>query len=209
MRRAAKVLPAVVLGLLAGVTLMLVWPLATGGPSRIVIVSGHSMDPTFHTGDLIIAWPSDDYQQGQVVPYQVPDGQPGEGGRVIHRIVGGNARDGFVMQGDNNPTPDIWTPRAADMIGRKVLLVPKVGLLMAWIRQPMVVAALAAGLITSTLLLGRKPEEGRQEAEGGADGDAVGPTPPTQAWVDLTEGSTAQSAPVGPAGRPCVQEASR
>ena len=89
---------------------MLVLPILRGEPSRLVIVSGHSMDPTFHTGDLVLAWPSDDYQVGDVAPYRVPEGEPGAGGLVIHRIVGGDGELGFVMQGDNNPAPDIWMP---------------------------------------------------------------------------------------------------
>ncbi len=167
MRRAAKALSAVLLLAVCAGVAALVLPLVKGEPSRVIIVSGHSMEPTFHTGDLILTWPSDDYQQGQVVPYRVPEGDPGEGGLVIHRIVGGTARDGFVMQGDNNPTPDIWTPEPSDMIGRQVVLVPKVGLVMAWVRQPAVLAALVAGLVTCFVLLGgtKHPDDQDQDQD--------------------------------------------
>jgi len=158
MRRALKVLTGTALAALLAAAVFLLCPLASGNPSRVIIVSGHSMEPTFHTGDMIIALPSDHYERGQVVPYRVPEGDPGAGGLVIHRIVGGDATNGFVMQGDNNPSPDIWTPKPADMVGRKVVLIPRVGLLMAWLRQPAVLAALIAGLVTMFILLGdRKP----------------------------------------------------
>jgi signal peptidase I len=159
-RRAAKLLGGALLALLLAAAVFLLWPLASGQPSRVIIVSGHSMEPTFHTGDMIIALPADHYERGQVTPYRVPEGDPGEGGLVIHRIHGGNARDGFVMLGDNNPSPDIWTPKPADIVGRQVLLVPKVGLVMAWARQPAVLAALIAGAVTTFVLLGGK--RGRQ-----------------------------------------------
>jgi signal peptidase len=152
MRRALHLLTGALLVATALAATVLVVPVLRGEPSRLLIVSGHSMDPTFHTGDLVLAWPADDYRVGDVAPYQVPRGEPGEGGLVIHRIVGGDARTGFLMQGDNNPTPDVWTPRPEDIIGRQVLLVPRVGELLAWIRQPVVLAALIAGLVTATLV---------------------------------------------------------
>jgi signal peptidase len=152
MRRAGRVLAWAAAVAVSVAALMLVVPIVRGEPSRLVIVSGHSMDPTLHTGDLVLAWPRADYRVGDLTPYRVPAGQPGEGGMVIHRIVGGSADDGFVMQGDNNPAPDIWMPRHDDIVGREVLVVPMLGELMAWIRQPAVVAALAAGAVAAVVV---------------------------------------------------------
>lgn len=149
MSRVLRVLSTALLVAMVAAALVLVLPILRGEPSRLVIVSGQSMDPTFHTGDLVLAWPRADYEVGDVAPYRVPEGEPGAGGLVIHRIVGGDARSGFVMQGDNNPAPDIWMPRNDDIIGRQIVLVPWVGELMAWLRQPAVLAALVAGLVTS------------------------------------------------------------
>lgn len=165
MNRAARVLCTAMLLAVAAAAVWLVVPVLRGEPSRLVIVSGHSMDPTFHTGDLVLVWPSDDYHVGDVAPYRVPAGQPGAGGLVIHRIVGGDARSGFVMQGDNNPAPDIWTPTADDVIGRQILLVPRVGELLAWIRQPAILLAAVAGLVTAVAVSGG----GRRRATPPAD----------------------------------------
>jgi len=150
-----------------------------------LIVSGQSMDPTFHTGDLVLAWPTADYEVGDVAPYRVPEGEPGAGGLVIHRIVGGDARSGFVMQGDNNPAPDIWMPRNDDIIGRQIVLVPWVGELMAWLRQPAVLAALVAGLVTSVAVssgLERRSVDGDD-----SDDQAADHTGGTQPVIDLTD----------------------
>jgi signal peptidase len=147
-----RILALAVLLAVAGLTAALVLPVLWGEPSRIIIVSGESMEPTFHTGDLIVVWPRGGYDTGDVAPYRVPEGEPGEGGLVIHRVVGGDGTDGYVMQGDNNPTPDIWMPTDDDVIGRQVLAVPKVGEVLAWIRQPGVLAAVAAGLVTMLIL---------------------------------------------------------
>lgn len=154
MTRIVRVVAATLMVLLATAALVLVVPVLRGEPSRLVIVSGESMDPTLHTGDLVVVWPGTDYRIGDIAPYRVPEGEPGAGGLVIHRVVGGDARSGFVMQGDNNPTPDIWMPRSQDVIGRKVLLVPRVGEFMAWSRQPAVLAAIVAGVLTAVTVNG-------------------------------------------------------
>jgi signal peptidase len=172
MIRIVRALAAVLMVLLAIGALLLVVPILRGEPSRLVIVSGTSMEPTFHTGDLVLAWPSTDYRVGDIAPYRVPEGEPGAGGLVIHRIVGGDARSGFVMQGDNNPTPDIWMPRPEDVIGRKVLLVPRLGELMAWARQPAVLAAIVAGVLTAVTVNGSLDRRQRQlDADADADAD--------------------------------------
>lgn len=154
MTRIVRAVPAVLVLLLAAAALSLVVPILRGEPSRLVIVSGQSMDPTFHTGDLVLVWPDTDYRVGDVAPYRVPEGEPGAGGLVIHRIVGGDGRSGFVMQGDNNAAPDIWMPRSEDIIGRKVILVPRIGEVMAWARQPAVLAAIVAGVLTAVTVNG-------------------------------------------------------
>jgi signal peptidase len=188
MRRLALVVLRGALVVIAVTTAALVWPLVTGRPSRVIIVSGHSMEPTYHTGDLLLAWPASTYHKGDVMPYRIPADEPGAGGLVIHRVVGRDV-DGYVMQGDNNDAPDVWRPTPQDAIGRTVLLVPKVGIALAWIRQPLILAALAAGLVTTTLLLrgGKVSDEAPEELDvvDLRDGDdvidlhepvAVGPT---------------------------------
>ena len=146
-------------------------PLLGGKGLGSVVVVGHSMEPTMHTGDLVLAWPAGTYRVGDITPYRVPKGQPGEGHLVIHRIVGGDAVHGFVMKGDNNPAPDIWTPRPADLIGRKFLLVPRLGWLLAFLRQPLVLAAMAGGIVTARMITdGGTSGPGTGEPE---DGHAV------------------------------------
>ena len=51
---------------------ILVWPTSLGGCTTMTVVSGHSMEPTFHTGDLVVArcgTPA----VGDIVIYQPPD----------------------------------------------------------------------------------------------------------------------------------------
>lgn len=142
-----------------GAWFILLRPTALGGPTSYLFVSGTSMLPTLETGDLVIAQSATTYEVGDVVAYHVPEGQPGAGALVIHRIVGG-AANAFLIQGDNREQPDDWRPASDDIVGRLWLRIPGAGTAIAFIKQPGVLAPLAAGLaVTFVLLGGRRPEK--------------------------------------------------
>jgi signal peptidase len=134
-----------------------------GSPLSYVVVSGHSMEPTFHLGDVVVLRQAASYHKGEVLGYRVPAGGPGAGLIIIHRVIGGNARDGYVMRGDNKEFADPWRPRPGDVVGQEALMVPKIGLAIRYIRSPLGFAVLA-GLITITIALG-----------GGKPGDSKAP----------------------------------
>ena len=122
-------------------------------PVSYVVVAGHSMEPTLWTGDVAVLVKHHVYRKGQVIGYEVPKGGPGAGLIIIHRIIGGNPREGYIMQGDNKDHPDPWRPRPADVVGAEAVMVPKVGLSIRYIRSPIGFAALA-GVMTLTIALG-------------------------------------------------------
>jgi signal peptidase len=137
---------AALAGLPLTIALFLAWflllrPVTLGGPVGYVIVAGVSMEPAFHTGDLAITQRRATYQVGDVVAFST------EGGVVIHRIVGGDATQGFVMQGDNRELPDLWRPRPDDIVGAAWILIPGAGRALAFVRQPAVLASLAASVV--------------------------------------------------------------
>jgi signal peptidase I len=150
-------------GTFAVVCIALAWllwlrPVALGGTTTWVVIRGDSMEPTFHTGDLVIVDRSSDYAVGEVVAYRVPEGDVGGGSIVIHRLVGGDQR-GFDVRGDNNGGLDPWRPTVSDIVGRAWLWLPGVGHLVTWIHQPLVAAGLAAAVVVA-LILGRAPARG-------------------------------------------------
>lgn len=130
-----------------------------------MIVSGESMEPTLHAGDLVLTVRKRAYEVGDVVAYRIPEGQPGAGVLVIHRIVGGSARAGYITQGDNRDGRDPWRPRPSDVVGAKGVSVPRVGLALVYLRTPLGLAALA-GIVAGLLVLGGSTTNGPQE---GAD----------------------------------------
>jgi signal peptidase I len=145
------------LGLLLVLVLVL-RPPSLGGTTGYTIVSGHSMEPTYHTGDIVVTRPEPDLAVGDVIVYEVPDGEPGAGHHVIHRIIGGDAVEGFITQGDNNPYADPWRPKPHDVIGTVVLLIPQGANVLVIATGPLGVGAVAA-LAFLWLLWPRTPED--------------------------------------------------
>jgi signal peptidase I len=139
---------------LAGAAMMTTFQLLDG-PARYVIVSGHSMEPTLSTGDLAFVVRHDSYRRGDVVAYHVPDGEPGAGAVVIHRVVGGSGRTGYVTQGDNRDGRDIWRPKSDDVIGTMAFQIPGAGLVPDSLGSP-VGLGIGAGLLAFFLLTGAR-----------------------------------------------------
>jgi signal peptidase I len=128
---------------LAGWALVL-RPQSLGGPAGYVLVSGTSMEPKYHTGDMVLVLRQSHYAVGDVIAYRVPKGDVAAGAQVIHRIIGGNATTGFVVQGDNRSAPDVWRPRPSDIVGAKTLRIPNAIVVLQYLRSPFVLALLAA-----------------------------------------------------------------
>jgi signal peptidase I len=152
-KRAALLLAQ--LALLGG----LLWfglPQSLGGRAGWVVVSGTSMLPHMHTGDLALVERQSSYHVGEVVAYRVPKGEVGAGYEVIHRIVGGNAKTGWIMKGDNRTGPDLWHPKNSDIVGARLLWVPKAYLVLRFLHTPLLLGLLAAFGIFFKILLGGK-----------------------------------------------------
>lgn len=95
--------------------------------SRVVLTG--SMAPNINPGDIVITVPIRErvLQVGDVVTYQARRFN-GEGvGIFTHRIIGGDAKTGFLVKGDNNPSPDIQKPKTKDILGLVVFRIPFLG----------------------------------------------------------------------------------
>jgi signal peptidase len=132
-------------------------PQSLGGPAGYVLVSGHSMLPRYHTGDMVLVERHSSYHVGQVIAYRVPKGDPMAGAQVIHRIIGGNGTRGFVVQGDNRTGADTWRPKTGDIVGSETLLLPQAVIVLQFLRSPLLLGLLAAAFVFVYLLVGRKP----------------------------------------------------
>jgi signal peptidase I len=119
-------------------------PQAFGGSAAYVLVSGKSMLPRYHTGDLVLVEKQPSYHVGELIAYRVPKGDAMAGAQVIHRIIGGNAQKGFIVQGDNRTAPDVWRPKPGDIVGAKALRIPNAVLILQFLRSPLFLGLLAA-----------------------------------------------------------------
>jgi len=138
--------------ILAAGWLLFLRPTILGGPATYLLVSGQSMEPTIHAGSLVVLVRGSTYRRGEVVAYRIPDGDPASGMNVIHRITGGGGDAGFILRGDNANATDLWHPRAADILGTPVLVVPGAMPVLLFVRSPILIASLAAALSVYLLL---------------------------------------------------------
>jgi signal peptidase len=172
-----------------------------GSPISYVVVSGHSMEPTFHTGDVVVLRSAARYHRGQVLGYTIPSGGPGAGLIVIHRVIGGDARSGYVMRGDNKRYADPWRPRPEDVVGHELFMIPKVGLAIRFIRSPIGYAAVA-GLITVMIALGGGKAPERERGGDGTEAGDVAPRRRSRGAADERRSAAPPAPPSPPAGLP-------
>lgn len=125
-----------------------------GGPAGYVVVSGESMEPALHSGDLVVTRSADEYEVGDVVAFRVPEGI------VIHRIIGGNGDEGYELQGDNRNSPDEWSPTNEEVIGKQWLHLPGAGKMVALLAKPFVIATIAS-LLAMLSVVGGSEKKGR------------------------------------------------
>lgn len=145
---------------------MFLRPQSLGGPAGYVLVSGHSMLPLYHTGDLILVRHKQNYNVGDIIAYHVPKGDPMAGAQVIHRIIGGNATRGFVVQGDNRTAPDVWRPKPNDIVGSASLRIPHAVVVLQLMRSPLLLGLLAASFVFVYLLSSGKKRESEEATPG-------------------------------------------
>ncbi len=99
------------------------------GWSWAVVLSG-SMEPAVRLDDLIIAKAQDSYRVGDIITFESGSSL------TTHRIVGTEA-GGFRTKGDANNAPDAAPVPQEAILGRVVLRVPKVGLVVGYLKTPM------------------------------------------------------------------------
>lgn len=129
-------------------------PRSIGGSDTYVVVSGKSMEPLLHTGDLVIAHRQSSYHLGEIVLVSI------DGGDVVHRLWSGDAKKGWQTKGINKLTPDLWTIPNKDVLGTKWLVVPHAGNWVRWAGTASGRATLAAGMALFVALV---PERRRRE----------------------------------------------
>lgn len=114
------------------VVLMVFSILSFGGVIKARVVLTESMTPLIKPGDVVVTTPVSRKEPvvGDIVTYVAKrfDGSPV--GTFTHRIIGGDKDVGFVVKGDNNPAPDVQSPKYEDIAGVLIFTIPFIGTLM-------------------------------------------------------------------------------
>ncbi len=137
------------------VAVTIVWPARFGGSAVFVVVRGESMEPLYHSGDLIYARSADHFGMGDVAVYRqsMPSGRES---LVIHRVVGEYDNGTYLLMGDNRDYPDNTQPTVDDLVGLPVAnLGPFPTMLL--VRLP-VILAIVAGIAVAWGLWPRDDE---------------------------------------------------
>ena len=122
-------------------------PPALGGDTGYVVTNGVSMQPRIHTGDLALVRPASAYHVGDIAAYHSRTLHV----TVLHRIVAVTPH-WYIFKGDNNSWRDPEHVTRAQIIGKLWVLAPTLGMRMAQVRSPVVIATLAG--IAVVLLFG-------------------------------------------------------
>ena len=105
---------------------------STGYVKARVVLTG-SMQPTINPGDIVLTAPISRVEPkiDDVAAYQARrfDGAPV--GVFTHRIIDGDGNSGWVLKGDNNPSPDIQKPKNNDILGVVIFVIPWLGNLLS------------------------------------------------------------------------------
>lgn len=138
MKTLSTILYGLFVALLVGVAaLLLVSLLPITGNVEIKIVKSGSMEPTIHTGSLVVVFPTGNYHAGDVVTFgkdtktSIP---------TTHRIVSERTEGGktyYTTQGDANEDPDPEQATATSVIGKVLFSVPFAGYVLDFARQPL------------------------------------------------------------------------
>lgn len=209
-RRALSAALTVLIYLAGAAGAWFLWPTSLGGCTTLTIVSGHSMEPTLRTGDLVVAR-CGQAKVGDIVVYN-PPGMPHS--RIIHRVIGGDGA-GWTMRGDNNAWNDPFTPTSDNVLGIDRLRVPGIGLVGRFLVNPWIWVSVLVLAFALLVWPGRSTDEDGDTAPADAAAptaaaeprpvDAAAPTadvdaePPT---ADAERGVLAVAAVASPIDRP-------
>lgn len=146
----------------------LIWPWSLGGATSFVVVSGESMEPTYESGDLVVARNLKAHK-GDVIVY-APESLGGA--QVVHRIIGGDAETGWQVQGDNNDFVDPFFPSGDEVRGVVIFHIPNAGTVTMWLLNPLLWGAIILAAVV-ILIWPSSTQDGDNDAGATSDSDST------------------------------------
>lgn len=189
-RRILGVLGSVLIWVIVLIDAYYLWPTVLGGQTALVVVSGESMEPTYFHGDLVIAR---DIEPGigDVIVY-APEGYGGA--QIVHRITGGDAESGWIVQGDNNGFIDPFQPTEEEVVGVVLVHYPNLGRLTGLMLNPMVWASIL--ILAIGLLIWFSDDDCDEDEEDNAAAEGTAPDSSFSPEADTEQSDPARGSPV-------------
>ncbi len=94
-----------------------IWPSALGGRVQLVVVSGNSMEPTYHSKDLLYVRIDRSIEVGEPAVYRMPNASGTKDVMIVHRIVAQDPDGKYLLRGDNRSSNDAQPVSPDDIIG--------------------------------------------------------------------------------------------
>jgi signal peptidase I len=119
------------------------------GLYRMETVLSGSMQPTFRPGDVIIVTPEPvtAVRPGQIISYQIPIGDHHVESHRVVRVLERGTHPVIITKGDNNAETDPWRAQlTSDTAWRERVVIPVVGRLIIWMRQPVLQRVCVLGI---------------------------------------------------------------
>ncbi|WP_432357070.1 signal peptidase I [Sporosarcina sp. UB5] len=117
----------------------------TGKPVLLTVIRSNSMYPVWERGDMVILHnmkESDLVKNGDIIFFKTEKGSLSNKGWIAHRVIDGDADQGFITKGDANETTDQQDGAGmierhmiagkAFTIGEVPIVIPKLGYLSLW-----------------------------------------------------------------------------
>lgn len=149
--------------LLFVVVALVCWPSSLGGPFTFATVVGESMEPIYHTGDMVVAVRQyNGYEVGQAIVYSV--NEDGIQGRVVHRITEKLPNGNYLTRGDNKPFNDPWEVRPEWILGDVKYMIPDALTAIRIMRTPIFLGTMFGLFIMILLWPRNKPKDESESA---------------------------------------------
>lgn len=100
---------------------------------RLDIVLSNSMNPVFYKDDIVVVQPCDDYNEGDIIEYQLTKSSMPVSHRIVKKI-GSGENSMFVTKGDANPNTDGMIPYAC-VKGKVIAIIEDGNLLYEFIKN--------------------------------------------------------------------------
>lgn len=133
------------------------------GNFRILSVTSGSMEPTIHTGSLIVVRPVDEYKPGDIITFRSTDSSE-EKSNTTHRIISMQEPDGFKeyeTKGDANEVADTDKVKPSRIIGKHLFSVRYLGYALMYIKT--VPGLLILIIMPATIIIYEEIKKIRQE----------------------------------------------